>query len=90
MNMSKIKSPFKGFTIAEVNKAERNSFVVQVGNDMYQNQDGEFIFTENQAEKYYDTLLVNILHTIDNGSEKQKIAAMKCLARLHILPLKLH
>ena len=89
MNMAREKSPFKGFTIAEVNKAERNSYVLQIGNDFYA-KDGEMIFTLAQAEKYYDTLLVNILHTIDNGNAKQKAAAMKCLARLHIQPLRLH
>ena len=87
--MAKTKSPFKGLTIGEVNKAERNSFVLQIGNDLY-NRDGEFIFTLAQAEKHYETLLMNILLTIDEGSTKQKDAAMKCLARLHILPLRLH
>ena len=87
--MAKERSPFKGYSIAEINKAERNSFVIQIGNDLY-SKDGEMVFSLSQAEKYYDTLLVNILHTIDNGTAKQKVAAMKCLARLHILPLKLH
>lgn len=89
MNMARERSPFKGYSIAEVNKAERNSFVVQVGNDLY-NKEGEFIFSLSQAEKHYDTLLINILYTIDNGTAKQKTAALKCLARLHIIPLKLH
>lgn len=87
--MAKVKSPFKGFTVAEVNKAERNSYVVQIANDFY-NKDGEFVFTLNQAEKHYDTLLVNILYTLDNGTQKQKDAALKCLSRLHIYPLRLH
>lgn len=89
MNMSKAKSPFKGFTVAEINKAERNSYVLQIGNDFY-SVDGDMVFTANQVEKYYDNLMVNILHTLDSGNEKQRIAAMKCLSRLHILPLRLH
>ena len=88
--MAKTKSPFKGLTIGEVNKAERNSYFIQIGNDAYRNQDGDLIFTLAQAEKHYETLLMNILLTIDEGSTKQKDAAMKCLARLHILPLRLH
>lgn len=88
--MAKEKSPFRGFTVSEINKAERNSFVVQIGNDMYANPDGDFVFTLNQAEKYYETLLSNILYTMDNGNAKQKTAATKCLLRLHILPLRLH
>jgi len=87
--MAKTKSPFRGFTVAEINRAERDSFVVQVGNDLYA-KDGDFIFTLSQAEKHYETLLMNILLTIDEGNHRQKDAAMKCLARLHILPLRLH
>lgn len=90
MNMAREKSPFRGFTTAEINKAERNSFVVQIGNDFYSNPDGDFTFTLSQAEKYYETLLSNILYTMDNGNAKQKAAATKCLMRLHILPLRLH
>lgn len=89
MVVAKQKSPFKNFTIGEVNQAERNSYFVQIGNDAYA-KDGNFIFTLSQAEKHYETLLSNILYTIDNGTAKQKDAAMKCLARLHILPFKLH
>ena len=86
--MAKLKSPFRGLTIKEVDKAERNSFTIRIGNDFYSN-DGNFVFTKNQAEKYYETLLENILYTMDNGNEKQKLAAMKCLERLKVLPLRL-
>jgi hypothetical protein len=87
--MAKQKGPFKDFTVAEVNQAERNSFNIVIGNDFYA-KDGEFIFTQSQAEKYYGVLLENILYTIDNGNPKQKSAAMKCLVRLHIQPFRLH
>jgi hypothetical protein len=89
MNMARTKSPFVSLSLAEVNKAERSSYVLQIGNEFY-NKDGNFIFTGSQAEKYYDTLLVNILYTIDNGTPKQVDAAMRCLSRLHIWPLRLH
>ena len=89
MNMSKTKSPFISLTLAEVNRAERASFVVLIGNEFYA-KDGEYTFTATQASKHYEILLANILHTIDNGTVKQKTAAMKCLSRLHILPLRIH
>lgn len=85
--MAKKKSPFRGLTLEEVNKAERNSFVVQIGNDFF-SREGDFIFTASQAEKCYETLLENILYTLDNGNEKQKSAAMKCLEKLQVLPLR--
>ena len=48
--MAKTKSPFKGLTIGEVNKAERNSFVLQIGNDFH-SKDGDFIFTSSTSRK---------------------------------------
>ena len=87
--MSKTKGPFVGLTLSEVNQVERDSYVLQIGNDLYA-RDGEMVFTASQVEKHYETLLSNILHTLDSGTERQRVAAMKCLERLHILPLKLH
>ena len=86
--MAKQKSPFKGFTLQEVKRAEQNSFVVRIGNDFY-NNDGNFVFTQSQAEKHYETLLDNILYTIKNGNQKQKTAAEKCLLSLHIQALRI-
>jgi hypothetical protein len=86
--MRNLKSPFKNFTLEEIQRAESNSFVIQIGNDFY-NKNGDFTFTIGQAEKYYEILLENILITLDEGTPKQKKAALSCLARLHILPLRL-
>ena len=86
--MAKNKNPYKGFTTEEVNRAEANSFVIRIGNDYY-NKDGNFTFSLKQAEKYYEILLHNILITIDEGTPKQKKAALACLAKLHIEPLRI-
>lgn len=87
--MAKEKSPYKNFTIAEANKAERDSYTIQIGNEFY-NKDGDYVFTAAQAGKYYETLLNNIIYTIDGGNPKQRSAAMKCLEKLRIHPLRLH
>lgn len=89
MRKLKNKSPFRGFTLDEVLEAESNSFVIQLGNNFYE-KEGSFTFSIKEAEKYYDVLLDNILYTIDNGAEKQRKAALSCLATLKILPLRLH
>lgn len=86
--MAKQKSPFIGLTTQEVNRAERDSFVIIIGNDFY-NKDGEYVYSLSQAEKYYEILLENILYTIESGSAKQRNAAIKCLENLHIRPLRL-
>lgn len=87
-DMTKNKNPYKGFTTEEVNRAESNSFVIRIGNDFYQ-KDGNFTFSLKQAEKYYSILLQNILITLDEGTPRQKKAALACLVRLHIEPLRI-
>jgi hypothetical protein len=82
------KSPFIGLTLKEVEKAERNGFLIQIGRDFY-NKDNDFVFSLSQAEKYYDTLLNNILITMEEGNPKQRAAAEKCLLNLHIVPLRI-
>jgi len=83
-----MKNPLKGLTTEEIDRIERNSYVIRIGNDMYA-KDGQYVFSIAQAENHYETLLENILHTIENGSVKQRNAAMKCLAKLHIQPLRI-
>jgi len=86
--MNKTKSPFKNYTLEEIKKAESNSFVVLIGNDYYE-KNGNFTFSLAQAQKHYEILLKNILITLNDGTPKQKKAALSCLGRLHILPLRL-
>ena len=81
------KRPFAGFTKEEIFRAEANTFVIRIGCDFY-SKDGDFAFSRQEAEKYYDILMSNILRTLDEGNEKQYNAAMKCLADLQILPLR--
>ena len=88
LKYGKRKESFKNFTIAEVNRAERDSYVVQIGNDFY-SKDGDMVFTAAQAGKYYETLLDNIVYTLDSGNAKQRAAAMKCLEKLRVYSLRL-
>jgi hypothetical protein len=86
--MIKQKSPFKGFTVEEVLKIERNSFVIQLGNDFY-NKDGNFTFSESQVNKYYNSILNKILYAISNGTDKQKRDAIKCLSTFRVFSLRI-
>lgn len=86
--MGKKKNPFKGFTIEEVLRAESESFVIRIGKEFY-NKDGNFVFSYNQACKHYEILLANIIVTLSDGNEKQRITARKCLETLQVLPLRI-
>ena len=86
--MSNKKSPFKAFTVDEVLKVESNSYVIQIGQDFY-SFDGDFVFSIAEVKKHYNKILTNILDTIDNGTVRQKNAALNCLSRFHVLPLRI-
>jgi hypothetical protein len=79
----------KGLTSEEIARVEFNSYIVRIGNDIY-NKNGTLSFSLAQAEKHYYNLLRNIIISIDSGTTKQRNAAMKCLEKLQILPLRLH
>lgn len=86
--MSKTKSPFVSFTLEEVERAEATCFVVRIGKEFY-NKDGNFVFSLKEAERHYNILLKNIVLTLEEGTSKQKKAALSCLETLKIEPLRL-
>jgi hypothetical protein len=87
--MAKRKGPFRGYSEKEVLEAEASSFVIQCGNDYWSNNSGDFVFTQSQAERHYNSLLSNIILTLKEGNEMQKRSARKCLEKLWILPLRI-
>jgi len=82
------KNPFVSYTVEEILNAERDSFVVQIGYDLYRNKKKEHIFSRAEAEKHYNLILRNILHSIAHGDAKQRTSATRCLSGLSILPFR--
>lgn len=78
----------KSITLEQLIEAELNAFVIQIGSEFY-NSDGMFVFDYKEANKHYNKLLSKIKLALSNGNEKEKIAALRCLPRLHILPLRI-
>lgn len=87
--MSEKKSPFVNATIEEIFKIEKEKFTIQVGADFY-SDDGDFVFSEAKVKRHYNLILDNILFALENGDEKQKKAAHRCLLNFHIKPLRIH
>lgn len=87
--MSKKRSPFKGFTVEQIEKVEACSFVIVLGNNFY-DKDGNFVFSKQQAEKNYNKILSKMVEAIHYGNEKEKSNALKCMAKFKILPLRVH
>lgn len=87
--MKKEKSPFRGFTLSQINSIEADTYVIQVGVDLFCYK-GQFFFTKRSAALLYNKILVNLVDLINNGDTEQKNDATKCLGNLRILPLRIN
>lgn len=86
--VNKNSNPFVGLTLEEVVYYESTVYVIQIGVDFFKDEDG-FYFSKKQAGVVYKSLLDGLLDGINNGTEESKRLALKCLARLSILPLRI-
>jgi hypothetical protein len=84
----KDKSPFEGHSIEQIAYAEATSYVIQVGVDFFESK-GHLTFGQKQAEGIYMKLLVALQDSVKNGSREDRETALKCLATLQILPLRI-
>jgi hypothetical protein len=85
----KEQSPFVNFSIEQVLKAEQNSFIIQLGDDMF-SYDGKYVFTQKSAESFKNEIEIKLSNAIKNGTLKdQKLARYK-LFNLRIYPMRLH
>lgn len=89
MEKKKEKSPYKNFTLEEVMTAESNSYVIQIGEDFF-SYEGDYTFSKNGAEHYYDQILNGLNDLLENGDETEKEDAFKSLLLLKVYPLRIH
>lgn len=89
MTEKKQKSPFVSFSIEEVMASEAISYVIQVGSDFYCH-DGRMVFSKKTAVTFYNKILEQVVHAMNNGDKKQKEHANRVLRNLKILPLRIN
>jgi hypothetical protein len=87
--MGKKKKPFKIYNAEEIKKLEVDSYVIQVGVDLYA-EDGRFVFTKKAAIVYYNKILNHLLDIIEGGDEEEVMNAHRCLRNLHVMPLRIN
>lgn len=87
--MGKKKVPFKIYSAEEIKKLEIDSYVIQVGVDLYA-EEGRMVFTKNAAAVYYNKILNHLLDIIDGGDAEEVMNAHRCLRSLHVMPLRIN
>lgn len=87
--MKKKKKSFVTYTVDEVFASEENTYVIQVGPDLF-STDTRLSFTKKMAEHYYDQIILALEDQIKNGNKKDRKEAKNILKNFRILPLRFH
>lgn len=85
----KFKSPYVGFTVEEIAKAEAGSYVIQLGGEFFDYQ-GNFTFTREAAERFYDELYTGLHEMLNDQRKIDKSEVLTTLLNLRISPLRFH
>lgn len=85
----KEKSPYGKFTLEQVERAEATSFVIQVGEEFFNEDDIYYAFPKEKAEHYLEVAKEGLYIMMKEGSEQERQAAFRSLCDIRILPLRI-
>lgn len=83
----KSNGPFVNGTQENIALMETNTFVIQVGSDVYM-YNNLIVFQKDHAEKLYFDVLNGLQLMAKEGSPKERRAALKSLYSVRIIPFK--
>jgi hypothetical protein len=83
-------SAYKFYSEEDIAATEFGTFVVQVGDDLFQAPNGKMAFNKERAEMFYDDILGGLTAMRKEGTDVEKEDAQKCLLHLRIMPLRFH
>ena len=84
------KSVYRGYSEEDIAATELGTYVIQVGNDLFQAPNGKMAFSLDRAEMFYDDILGGLIAMKKEGSDLEKEDAAACLLHLRIFPLRIH
>ena len=84
------KSPYKQHSIEDVAKAETGNYYIQIGDGMFESEQGKLAFSKERAEAFYEQIREGLVDMRSKGSQEDKDEAMFCLMNFRIIPLRFH
>jgi hypothetical protein len=84
-----MSNPFVGYSVKEIEEIEASTYVIQVGSDLF-HDNGRYTFSHRSAVYFHNKILNNLVNLIESGTAEQRDIALKCLAWLKILPLRMN
>lgn len=86
--MSKKKSPFKGYTLKQIKDAENILYVIQLGDNIYVHEDGQMSFPKDRAEAIYKVLYAGLADMLKNGTFDEREDARNTFKSFRLMPLR--
>lgn len=83
------RSPYGKFSIADVMAAESGNFIIQIGDELFE-ENSFYAFQKEKAENLYDIVRESLEGIKKEGSELEQLDAIKRLQNLRLLPLRIH
>lgn len=84
------KSAYRNYSEADIAATEYGTYVIQVGDELFQAPNGKMAFNRERAEMFYDDILGGLSAMKKEGSDLEKQDAEKRLLHLRIMPLRIH
>lgn len=84
------KNPYKDHSLEDVMKAESGSFYIQIGEGMFQSENGKLAFNKERADDFFMAAWEGLKEMKQKGSPQEQEEAMRCLLNFRIIPLRFH
>lgn len=83
------KNPFVTYTVEQILKFEKITYVVVAGMDFYDVK-GNYFFKKSAAVRHYNTIRRELMNQAETGTPKQQKNARRVLRNLRIEPMRIH
>ena len=84
------KSPYSGHSIEEVMAVEIGHYYIQVGDGIFESDNGKLAFSRDRAEEFMDHIWKGLMEMKEVGNSKERKEAEACFLNLRIIPLRFH
>jgi hypothetical protein len=83
-------NPFVTYSLAQVEISESTLYMVQLGRNVYESEEGQFFWPQSGINRKYNKIVNDLLDKIYHGTIKEQRQAKAMLPYLRVVPLRLH
>lgn len=88
--MSDPKAKFMGdISIEDVMSVESMYYSIQVGFEFFEHK-GKYAFSRKRCVEFYNKIRDNLNYLVKNGTDQEKVTAIRVLSNFRVIPLRIH